>query len=200
MKNALIIFFKNPVLGKVKTRLAATLGAHEALKIYNELVQYTHAITTPVNAARHVFYSDGIEAEDVWLHGDFKKLRQQGTDLGERMQQAFAQVFAWGFEKVVIIGCDCMELTQAGIEQAFDALDEKDVVIGPAQDGGYYLLGMKGLHAKLFFNKQWSTPTVFGDTLCDLHALRLTHGLLKKLSDVDEAADLWTMKKSPVRS
>lgn len=196
MENALIIFFKNPIPGQVKTRLAATVGDGRALEIYNQLVQHTHCITSSVNAAKYVFYSNKIETQDVWTHGDFKKLQQQGTDLGERMQDAFAQLFKQGHRKVVIIGCDCMQLLQKDIEEAFSILDKTDVVIGPATDGGYYLLGMKTLYAELFINKQWSSPTVLQDTIADLRSLKLQYGLLKKLSDVDEESDLWTMQKT----
>ena len=148
-KKLLIIFVKNAVKGKVKTRLAATIGDEKALEIYQILVQHTFDITIALPVNKAVFYSDFLQ-EDIWSPAFYENFVQSGTDLGERMYQAFQQGFATGYEQVCIIGSDCYELTEQIIQQAFEKLELTDVVIGPAEDGGYYLLGMKGLHETIF--------------------------------------------------
>lgn len=185
MKRALIIFVRKPEKGKVKTRLAATVGAEKALDIYIHLLTHTHAITSEVNADKFVFYADKIEQDDLWNDGDFTKKLQGNYDLGGKMKDAFSILFKMGFEKVVIIGSDCLELSTSIIEQAFELLNEKEVVIGPASDGGYYLLGMKKLFPNLFENKQWSTEHVFQQTIDDLQKENIDYDLLITLTDVD---------------
>ncbi len=106
------------------------------------------------------------------------------------MSHAFDQLFKKGYEKVVIIGSDCPGLTTNHMEEAFVSLDHHDVVIGPAHDGGYYLLGMKELHPKLFENKNWSTASVFNDTMTTINMLELSCHQLEKLTDVDEEKDI----------
>lgn len=185
----LIIFVKNPVLGKVKTRLAKDVGNNKALKIYCQLLVITKAVCQAVNCSRCVFYSDEI-VDDDWDADHFDKFVQEGSDLGERMQNAIKQVFALGAQKAVIIGSDCPQITSSIIEEAFAKLDSFDAVIGPATDGGYYLLGLKCSLPKLFTNKHWSTDTVLKDTENDLRSLGLTCFLLPELTDIDTAADL----------
>lgn len=189
-KNLLIIFYRNPELGKVKTRLAATLGNEKALAIYLQLAAYTHQITQRITANTTVYYSHTIEMNDVWPTDEFKKEVQKGELLGERMEEAFRAAFNKDYEKVCVIGTDCLELTTEIIEHAFDALTKTDVVLGPAKDGGYYLIGMKKLYIDVFVNKHWSTHTVTHDTLLDLERLALSYTLLPLLSDIDVEEDL----------
>lgn len=188
METALIIFVKNAVYGKVKTRLAAALGDTKALDIYRTLVAYTHRITSLLPHDKYVYYSDFVEPDDLWNH-TFLKRQQQGADLGMRMKHAFQQVFNEGYERVVIIGSDCLELSTEIIEQAFAALEKNDAVIGPATDGGYYLLGLTAMHNRLFENISWSTNRVLDQTLAVFRELQLHYILLPQLSDIDEAAD-----------
>lgn len=185
----LIIFVKNPVLGQVKTRLAAGIGNEKALEVYLQLLNITRNIALDASCTRNVFYSNEI-VSDEWEDDKFNKFIQEGNDLGERMKNAFEQIFALGAKKAVIIGSDCPQLSSEIIENAFRLLDEKDVCIGPAKDGGYYLLGMKKLHPFLFEKKEWSSDSVFDDTVIDLMENRLSYGLLPKLSDVDTIYDL----------
>lgn len=185
----LIIFVKNPVLGKTKTRLAATVGNQRALNVYVQLLQLTQKAAAATNCIRHVFYTDEIE-NDMWDDDKFNKHLQKGGSLGERMQNAFSQVFALGAKKALIIGSDCPQLTAQIIENAFDLLRTNDTCIGPARDGGYYLLGMKTLHPFLFEDKQWSTATVLSDTKRSLSENSLSYALLPTLSDVDREEDL----------
>ena len=189
-KEALLIFAKNPEKGKVKTRLAATIGNEAALAVYTQLLSHTVAITGNLPMDKFVFYSSRIECEDVWDDKPYFKQLQKGNDLGERMNNAFAASFKKGYDSVVIIGTDCPELDEATIMNAFACLHFNDVVIGPAEDGGYYLLGMKQLHSTLFENIRWSTPTVLAETIEICKSHNLTYTLLPTLHDVDEEKDL----------
>ena len=193
-ENHLIIFVKNPVLGKVKTRLAEGTGAEKALEIYLQLLELTRKIAEKANCTKHVFYSDEIE-NDAWDDDKFNKHLQEGNDLGERMKKAFEKVFALGAKKAVIIGSDCPQLNSEIVNESFKILSQKDVTIGPAKDGGYYLLGMNKLHGFLFENKEWSTDSVFEDTVVDLMENRLSYGRLETLSDLDNIYDLHLLEK-----
>lgn len=192
-KKLLIIFVKNPILGKVKTRLAATLGHEKALEIYQVLLQRTFNVTITLSVNKAVYYSDYIQ-EDIWSPPFYDKYVQSGNGLGDRMHHAFNQGFEGGFEQVCIIGSDCYELTEEIIQQAFEKLDSTDVVIGPAEDGGYYLLGMKALHTSFFQGKNWSTNSVLSDTLNNIKDSGLTVALLPELTDVDDEKDLVTIR------
>lgn len=193
-ENHLIIFVKNPVLGRVKTRLAAGIGNEKALEIYLQLLELTRKVSERINCTRHVFYSDEIE-HDAWDDDKFNKHVQEGHDLGERMKNAFEKVFALGARKVVIIGSDCPQITAEIVEESFETLNAKDIAVGPAKDGGYYLLGMKKLHSPLFENKEWSTDSVFEDTVVGLIENRLSYGRLQTLSDLDTIYDLHLLEK-----
>ena len=193
-KTALIIFIKNPVPGKAKTRLAEWMGEEEALAIYRDLLVHTRKITDHLNCSKFLYYSDYMDDNDEWDNETYlKRLQLQTDNLGQRMQDAFTAVFTEGFGKVVIIGSDSMELTEQLIREAFIILDGQDMVIGPAKDGGYYLLGMKKMHPDLFLNKKWSSPTVFKDTLDNIHRLKITYKQLPVLSDVDRPEDIQFM-------
>ncbi len=185
----LIIFVKNPVLGRVKTRLAADVGDEKALEVYLQLVELTRKAAVQTDCSRNVFYSDEIE-QDGWDEDKFNKFVQEGDTLGDRMSNAFKQIFALGATKAVIIGSDCPELSSEIIETAFQLLDKKDVCIGPATDGGYYLLGMKSPLPFIFENKDWSTSSVLYYTSRDLKANNLSYDFLKPLSDLDTIDDL----------
>lgn len=189
-KNLLIIFYRNPELGKVKTRLAKTLGDEKALAIYLKLSSHTRAITENLAIDKVVYYSNFVDTEDVWPNTTFQKKLQNGNDLGEKMNNAFAEGFQSGYERVCIIGTDCFELSRDIIKQAFDQLHTNDAVIGPAKDGGYYLLGMKKPIPVLFKNKAWSSDTVATDTIQNFKDLSLSYAQLAVLTDVDEEKDL----------
>jgi len=187
-KNLLLIFTRNPVLGKCKTRLAATVGDESALEIYKFLLQHTVAITKSLTAAKQVYYSEEIKEDDIWDSKFYDKKLQSGQDLGVRMANAFQEGFASGFEKIIVIGSDMFDLDQKDIEIAFSTLAENDFVIGPAQDGGYYLLGMSTFNAELFQNKEWGKPTVLEATLKNLKDEKMT--LLDERNDVDLYEDI----------
>lgn len=187
-KKALIIFTRNPELGKVKTRLAKSVGDESALEIYKFLLKHTVAITKNLNVDKYVFYSENIHRDDIWNPEIFRKKLQTGTDLGKKMQNAFSELFEMGYEKVLIVGSDIFELGQSDIENAFEVLQTTETVIGPATDGGYYLLGMKELNATIFQNKNWGTSTVLEETLADLGQKKYV--LLEERNDVDYFEDI----------
>ncbi|MFN7117236.1 MAG: TIGR04282 family arsenosugar biosynthesis glycosyltransferase [Saprospiraceae bacterium] len=187
--NTLLIFIKNPVIGKVKTRIAETAGAVRALQIYLELLRHTRELALQVDSQRLLCYSDFIDETDNWHPADFQKQLQQGNDLGERMRHAFALAFAQGASKAIIIGSDCVALTGAIIEAAFRKLEEYPFVIGPTPDGGYYLLGMNRFEPSVFDNIQWSTEAVLPTTLQRIQTLQQACFLLPELPDIDFEAD-----------
>lgn len=198
-KSLLIIFAKNPELGKVKTRLAATVGNEVALAVYFQLLNKTKQETAAVSADKVVYYSNYVEEGDLWDDAIYTKSAQQGDDLGQRMQNAFEQAFAKGYERVCIIGSDLMDLSTEVIEQAFEKLNQRDVVVGPSEDGGYYLLGMNQMIPDLFKNKAWSTDEVFIATRDDARRLGLSMAELPVLNDIDTEKDLgdWASIMTP---
>lgn len=188
MSNCILIFTRNPELGKVKSRLAQGVGTQHALEIYIKLLEHTRNVITEIDCERWVGYSVAVREDDLWDPTIFHKFQQEGEDLGKRMQNAFTQAFTAGHDKVLIVGSDLYDLRARHINTAFNALENNDVVMGPAQDGGYYLLGMKHLIPALFKNKAWGTETVGTDTLKDLKNHKVHH--LEVLNDIDYAQDL----------
>lgn len=187
-KNLLLIFTRNPELGKGKRRLAAKVGDQIALDIYNFLLNHTAQITSRLYADKIVCYSDEIWLEDIWDNKIYEKRVQVGEHLGTRMLNAFQDGFSRGYEKVIIIGSDMYDLSTEDLEEAFRKLAKNDFVIGPAEDGGYYLLGMKKLKPELFKNKDWGTDSVLNATLSDLKDEKKV--LLETRNDVDYYEDI----------
>jgi rSAM/selenodomain-associated transferase 1 len=186
----LMTFVKNPELGKAKTRLAKTIGKGKALEVYKALLSHTCNVAADLPCDKIVFYADWINLDDIWPSDVFKKDLQAEGDLGNRMSKAFETAFELGYKKVVIIGSDCYDITQEIIMEGFSELEKKDVVIGPALDGGYYLLGMKKSHKELFIDKSWSNKELLNETIVSIDALELSYNLLTPLSDVDHEEDL----------
>ena len=186
--NLLVIFTRNPKLGKVKTRLAKDVGDEAALEIYKFLLEHTVRVTKDLDVHKVVYYSEEVRENDLWDNKTFSKKLQQGKHLGVKMMNAFEEGFREGYEKIVIIGSDLYELSPKDLERAFAALEEKDFVLGPAEDGGYYLLGMTKMRPEIFQNKKWSTSTVLSDTLKDLEGEKVA--LLKEKNDVDHYEDI----------
>lgn len=190
MENALILFVRNSEKGKVKTRLSKDLGDEKTLEVYKFLLQYTRDISLAGNCSHFVFYSSYIHVNDVFDDNLFTKFTQEGADLGERMKHAFEKVLGLGCKKVCIIGSDCYELQTEILDEAFEKLDSNEVVIGPAKDGGYYLLGMRQVYNELFIQKDWGTSSVFDDTIQSITTLELTYAELPLLNDIDTIEDL----------
>ena len=189
-ENCLIIFIKNPALGKVKTRLAKEIGEGPALAVYLKLLNHTLSVTQNLSCDKVVCYSDFVDMEDDWENEIFEKSIQSGGDLGQRMKNAFFNQFNSEYKKVCIIGSDIPGLSEEIVNEAFNGLEARDAVIGPARDGGYYLLGMKKLISQLFENKIWGGDRVFESTLEDFRNLNLTYHQLPMLLDIDTKNDL----------
>ncbi|MBD2705559.1 TIGR04282 family arsenosugar biosynthesis glycosyltransferase [Spirosoma sp. BT702] len=183
----LIVFVKNPITGQVKTRIARTVGDGKALEVYQHLLTYTQTLVSEFKGRCAVYYGDFVNADDGW--NPFVKYEQSGVDLGERMHNAFEEQFRAGAGKVVIIGSDCFDITPSHIHNAFAALDTVDVVIGPATDGGYYLLGMNQLQPFLFQDMPWSQPELRQLTELAIMQHGLTYARLEELTDIDEWVD-----------
>lgn len=190
----LLVFARVPALGRVKSRLAAGVGQPAALAVYRELLAITNAAIVAAGVPATVWLADTASAtptaaEALEWAAHAARCQPEG-DLGERMTTAFAAAFAAGAGRVAIIGTDCPGLRASHLTQAFEALETADVVLGPATDGGYYLLGLRQPQPELFQNKTWSTDSVLTDTLADARRLGLRVALLPALRDVDNADDL----------
>lgn len=185
---ALIIFIRNPELGKAKTRLAKSLGDEKTLQIYEALLGHTRKIALELDVSRWLFYSHFIDTEDDWSNTAFEKQLQIDGDLGQKIHFGFEQAFR-EHDKVLIIGSDCASLTAQIVQDGFDALDRNDFVLGPALDGGYYLLGMRQFTPSLFQDIPWSTDEVAQLTLAKMKAMGASCHLLPPLSDIDYAED-----------
>lgn len=191
MADHLLVFARYPELGRVKTRLAETVGTPEALRVYRDLLARTRSAASAVAASKTLWLAGDLPADDAFEEWEgFTQRPQAAGDLGQRMHTAFAEAFAAGATAGVIIGTDCPELTPGHLQEAFQQLISHDVVVGPAQDGGYYLLGMNTLLPELFQDKPWSTDAVLAHTLADANRLGLRVAHLPTLSDVDTASDL----------
>ena len=188
MNRALILFFKNPIKGQVKTRLAATTGEEKALRIYEYLLDRTRETALSTDAHRLVFYSNFVPKTDGWASTHFEKHLQQGEDLGQKMHHALALALQ-RFEKAVLIGGDIPALCPEILENAFELLDQAPVVWGPAADGGYYLVGLREANPSLFELDAWSTSDVLQQSLKKCLHAGLEWRLLPELDDIDTEAD-----------
>lgn len=189
-RSRLLIFLRRPVLGQVKTRLAATIGAGPALAVYRALLDHTRRVTTTLPIDKWLYYADGAPAQPDEWPAHYHKASQVPGDLGARMRAAFAEAFAAGCDQVVIIGTDCPGLSAPLLLDALAHLTDHDVVLGPAADGGYYLLGITQLQPSLFESIPWSTDQVLARTVAVSRQAGLRIALLPELSDVDIADDL----------
>lgn len=188
-KNLLIVFVKNLVAGNVKSRLALTIGYQSSLKIYEDLMTGIHDVVIDLPYDKQVAYSSGIEKDDIWEAEIFDKSRQHGRDIGERMYNAINKGFKAGYKNVLLIGSDIINLRSEIIIDAFDQLQQSDIVVGSAKDGGYYLIGLKKPVKELFEQKDWSTNKVFIQTLKNCLDMDLSVGLVPELADLDRIED-----------
>ncbi len=188
-KSLLIIFIKNPQAGKVKKRLAAETSDQLALQVYRKLLRNTQVICDEVAVPKAVFYSDFVDEHDHWPEHNYLKFQQQGKDLGERMENALKKGFSLGYKKLVLIGGDIVELNAEIIRQAFRLLDENEVVMGPAKDGGYYLTGMNKIYDALFSDIHWGQPVVYRESLQVIRDKGIGFASLPKLADLDSYED-----------
>lgn len=189
-KALLLIFVKHPVAGQSKTRLAAGIGHDKALAVYKALLAHTAAQVATLPQKRVVFYGNLVPTTDLWQAAGYVRQLQEGPDLGARMWQAFRWSMEQGYDRIVVIGSDCPGLTTGILAQAFEQLDHHDAVLGPAKDGGYYLLGLRQPRPEIFLDKTWSTADVAERTRQDLDGLGLSCAELPILNDVDTVEDL----------
>jgi len=192
---AVIIFSKYPVEGKVKTRIAKTLGNNFAVKFYKMCAEHTFRQVKKVtgkNIRTYLFYTEEAEKEKIktWTNHKFLLMLQRGNSLGEKMLNAFRNVFEHGAIKVLIIGTDLPDISAKIINDALEDLENFDTVIGPSSDGGYYLLGMKEFYPEIFKDINWSTSEVFEKTLEQITNLDIAVKILPELSDIDTEEDL----------
>ncbi|MBI5075931.1 MAG: TIGR04282 family arsenosugar biosynthesis glycosyltransferase [Nitrospirae bacterium] len=191
-RNLYGIMIKYPEPGRVKTRLAKDLGSEEAAEIYRRVTEQIMKNTAPAGQdyRRAVFYDPPERQEDFrsWFEHE-ELVPQQGNDVGQRMDNAIRQLLSLGAEKAVLTGTDIPGLNSTIITQAFAALDNADIVIGPAEDGGYYLIGMKEPHGELFRDIPWSTVQVYEQTLRAIEDGKLRCQSLITLSDLDIVSD-----------
>ena len=189
-RERLLVFLKAPRVGFVKTRLATQLGNAAALVAYRTLVETLLHRLAEVPAAELRFTPDDASAEiQGWLRPGWTAALQGDGDLGQRLSAAFDSAFASGAERVVIIGSDCPDVSLCDLECAWSALRANDAVVGPATDGGYWLIGLRRRAPELFTAMPWSTNRVFAETCARCQRLNLRLQLLRELTDVDEPAD-----------
>lgn len=202
MKEALVVFAKAPIAGQVKTRLIGALTSEEVAQLYICFLRDTFATMEVVQEERENLSlvlcftpSDEIEAfESADLDGCLM-MAQHGDELGTKLRNCLADLFELGFGKIVIIGADTPTLPEEIIIEAFEQLtSQNQVVIGPATDGGYYLIGMSQLQPKLFENINWSSENVLTETLARAGEASLTISQLPAWDDIDSPHDLEKLK------
>ncbi len=189
LKNLLIVFAKNKLFGKVKTRLAKTIGDDVAFEVYEALYHITERESCAVsNADIHVHYSHFID-EEAWLN--CPKHVQVGETLGDRMKTAFETGYQLGYTNIIGIGADLPDIRHELIEKGFEALNDSDFVFGPAEDGGYYMVGMSKEEGKYIFeNKPWSTTELLSITKAEISEKGDSIHLFETLNDIDTIEDL----------
>ena len=192
-ESALVVFLKHPRPGGVKTRLAAAIGPEAAAGLYRALAEQVLEATTPSagDYERLVFFDppESLPQMRDWLPG-LRLMAQSGEDLGARMAGAFARAFARGARRVAIVGTDAPGVSRATVREALSALDAADVVIGPADDGGYYLIALGAPRPELFADIEWSTPSVADVTRARAQAAGLAVHWLPRRRDIDTLDDL----------
>jgi rSAM/selenodomain-associated transferase 1 len=191
----LIVFTRYPKPGTTKTRLAGTLGENGAAALQKRLTEHTMEQVATLLELRPVSvcvrYVGGSPKQMAkWLGPDFSYRKQESGDLGNRMAAAFRESFQRKFARTVIIGTDCPELQAFHMNQAFAVLHHKDLVLGPATDGGYYLIGLRRAEKSLFKNISWGSSTVLAETMAVATKKQLSLDLLELLNDVDRPEDL----------
>jgi len=190
-KESLIIFTRYPQAGKTKTRLIPALGEEGAAQLQKKLTEHTLKEADQLAVNIRVYFSDGNENLMAnWLGNSYQYYPQSDGDLGDRLIAALEESFTQEIEKIVIIGIDCPDLNADLIQQAFQALSTHDLVLGKAEDGGYYLIGLCGFYPELFQGIDWGTHLVLQQTVAIAEAIGLTINYLPMLNDIDTPEDL----------
>ncbi len=194
-REIVLVFVRDPAPGRVKTRLASGVGDERAAEIYRRLAERTlHVVRASCGerrGVRLVVDPPGKTGDAArWLGPGLAARPQAQGDLGERMSAAFTEAFADGAERVVVVGTDCPGLLAEDIDAAFDALTSHDAVLGPATDGGYWLLGLAAERPSVFRGIVWSAPDVLERTLEILRSENARFVTLRTQGDVDTPDDL----------
>ena len=205
--NVLLIFVKFPEPGKVKTRLCRHFSPEESAELYKAMVEDLYAKLVKNDGSEnydlHVYFSpiDKLSAFADWLGSSVTLIPQEGEDLGEKLTNAMKKSFDSGYEKAAAIGSDCIDLSVEDINNAFETLDrngqnskKREVVIGPTDDGGYYLIGSSRFIPELFERIPWSTEKVYSETVDKLKSLNIKFVELMRKYDIDfidEVKRLW---------
>ena len=196
---SLIVFLRFPSKGKVKTRLARTVGNEMATRFYRECAEhlFREVVELPQDIIRNIYYTPRSAGKSVehWVGRGFYYQTQVNGNLGKRLETIFRDQFKKGFKKVIIVATDAPDIAVSDLEEAFNALKEADLVIGPSFDGGYYLIGMKELHPSLFDGITWSTNVVYDQTLSIAAESELRVHNLRTLDDIDTEDDLYRWRK-----
>ncbi len=190
----LIIFIKAPRIGEVKTRLARDIGAENAQKLYRAMVEdLLQNLRGPDNFDLLItLWPENAEPEvRNWLNWKGQITTQSQGNLGDKLQHAFGNGFAQGYQRIVIIGSDLPELSSSVINDSFKQLHTYSLILGPATDGGYYLIGLRSPHTELFTGINWSTSDVLKKTLENADKAGLHHFLLPDMQDIDKYDDIW---------
>jgi rSAM/selenodomain-associated transferase 1 len=195
----LFFFIKNPEKGKVKSRLAAEIGEEQTLILYRGFVMQMLSTIKGGDFPFYIYFypENALKGLREWLGPDYQYLPQKGEDLGQRMKHGFLQAFEMGFKEVLLIGSDIPDLPLEFIEEAFSSLEDKDVVIGPAYDGGYYLIGFKDktFSPQVLEGMSWGSEAVFDETMRVLKQLRQRVHILPYRKDIDTIEDLKHLDK-----
>lgn len=189
----IVLVTRHPEAGRVKTRLIPALGKEQAAKVHRLLTERTVRTlrSLPADITRDIYYTGGsVEAMHDWLGADLHYIRQPAGSLGRRLTQLAAEAFAGKTTRLLLIGADCPSLTANDLLQAFDVLEKNPVVLGPAIDGGYYLIGLRSFEPRLFADIPWGSAGVLEATLDQCRRLDLTCALLPRRRDVDRPEDL----------
>jgi hypothetical protein len=193
-QNRIIIFTRYPEPGKTKTRLISALGEQGAAQLQKKLTEYTLREVSQLEADIQVYFSGGNETlMQDWLGNTYQYYPQSNGDLGERLIAALEESFTPEIEKIVIIGIDCPELNADLINEAFEKLSSNDLVLGKAEDGGYYLIGLRHFLPKLFQGIDWGTSVVLQQTIAIAETMGLAISYLPLLNDIDVPEDLETV-------
>ena len=200
MTETLIIFSRYPEAGKTKTRMIPALGAVGAAELQRAMTEHTLKTAANLASDRQTaiaiqFAGGNIDSMRSWLGQDWKYQPQAAGDLGVKMRSAFETAFARGKQRVVIIGIDCPDLDRYILAQAFDSLRHNDLVLGVAEDGGYYLIGLNRPQPQLFEHITWGTELVLQQTKDIAQQSNLKVDYLTSLADVDRPEDLKIWQK-----
>ena len=199
----IIIFSRYPVPGRTKTRLIPALGAAGAAYVQKSMTELTLAAAVAAAERRGCdveicFTGAALGDMAAWLGSRHQYREQEGGSLGERMERAFVRAFAEGCMRAALIGADCPQLTTAIICQGLEKLRDHDLVLGPAADGGYYLIGLAAPQPALFRRINWGSGSVLADTLARARSGGMRVFMLEELKDVDRPADLGALGDNPL--